>query len=144
MTLLADAVENSRAVAWRGGSLAIVGAFTGTHIGASLARAAARQGIAVTKFDTEDAMRASQLMRAALWHVGGHRPARLGAFSAELVAGCAETRPALLIATGAAPLTRSALRRLRADGHRLFQLRDRRSLERDDAGLLALAGLAGI
>ena len=30
------------------------------------------------------------------------------------------------------------------DRHRLFQLRDRRSLERDDAGLLALAGPAGI
>ena len=86
MTLLADAVENSRAVAWRGGSLAVVGAFTGTHIGASLARAAARQGIAVTKFDAEGAMRASRLVRAALWHVGGHRPARLAAFSAELVA----------------------------------------------------------
>ena len=34
--------------------LAIVGAFDGTHIGASLERAAARQRIAVTRFDTEE------------------------------------------------------------------------------------------
>jgi spore maturation protein CgeB len=120
MTLLSDVAESRRASAWRGGSLAIVGAFTGTHIGASLARAAARQGIAVTRFDTAGAMRASRLARAALWHVGGHRPARLGAFSAEVVAGCAEARPALLVATGAAPLTRSALRRLHGIGIACF------------------------
>jgi spore maturation protein CgeB len=99
-----------------GAGLAIVGAFTGTHIGASLARAAERQGIAVARFDVEAAMRANWLLRAALWRFGGHRPARLTSFSSEIVAACGRMRPAFMIATGAAPLTRQALRRLRAIG----------------------------
>jgi spore maturation protein CgeB len=116
VTRLAESIETGRAAARPGTGLAIVGAFEGTHIGASLARAAARLGMTVTRFDTEGAMRANRLLRAALWRFGGHRPARLGAFSAEVVAGCARTSPALLIATGAAPLTRSALIRLRDMG----------------------------
>jgi hypothetical protein len=119
MTLLADDIRNGGGAARRG-SLAIVGAFAGTHIGASLARAAARQGIAVTRFDTEGAMRANRLVRATLWRLGGRRPPRLSAFAAGVVAGVAAARPALLIATGAAPLTRSALRRLRAIGIACF------------------------
>ncbi|MGD9614953.1 MAG: glycosyltransferase [Alphaproteobacteria bacterium] len=116
MTGRANAAGTGCAAVRRGNGLAIVGAFDGTHVGASLARAAARQRISVTRFDTRDAMRANRLLRAALWHLAGHRPARLDAFSAEVVAGCAETNPALLIATGAAPLTSSALRRLRDMG----------------------------
>ena len=96
--------------------LAIVGAFDGTHVGASLGRAAVRRHMTLTRFDTAGAMRATRLRRAALWHFAGHRPARLAAFSAEVVAGCAETPPSLLIATGTAPLTRPALRRLRDIG----------------------------
>ena len=120
MTLPADTAGTGGAVARRDGGLAIVGAYTGTHIGASLARAAALQGIVVTRFDTEGAIPARRLVRAALWHLGGHRPARLGRFSAAVVAGCEEARPALLIATGAAPLTRSALHRLRGMGIACF------------------------
>ena len=120
MTGLPHAVETERAAMPPGNGLAIVGAFEGTHVGASLERAAACQGIAVTRFDMADAMRANRLLRAALWRFGGHRPARLDAFSAEVVAGCAQARPALLIATGAAPLTRSALHRLRGMGITCF------------------------
>ncbi len=116
----ADAVETEKPPLGVATRLAIVGAFDGTHVGASLERAAARQRMTVTRFDTEGAMRANRLLRAALWRLGGHRPARLDAFSAEVVAGCAEARPALLIATGAAPLTRSALRRLRGMGVACF------------------------
>jgi hypothetical protein len=116
MTGLVDAVATCRVAARPGAGLAIVGAFDGTHIGASLARAAARQQMDVTRFDMTEAMRANRLVRAALWRLGGHRPARLAAFSAAVVAGCARAGPALLIATGAAPLTRSALRRLRGVG----------------------------
>jgi spore maturation protein CgeB len=120
VTCRANATEAEDAVARRGNGLAIVGAFDGTHVGASLERAAERQRMTVTRFDTADAMRANRLLRAALWRIGGHRPARLDAFSDEVVAGCAEARPALLIATGAAPLTRSALRRLRGIGVACF------------------------
>jgi spore maturation protein CgeB len=111
----ADGVETGYAAS-PGNGLAIVGAFEGTHVGASLERAAVRQRMTVTRFDTEGAMRANRLLRTILWRFGGHRPARLDAFSAEVVARCAEARPALLIATGAAPLTRSALLRLRRIG----------------------------
>ena len=100
--------------------LAIAGAFEGTHVGASLERAAVRRQIAVTRFDTQDAMRTNRVPRAVLWRFGGHRPARLHAFSAELVSRCVRVRPALLIATGAAPLTRTALRRLRGLGVACF------------------------
>src|SRR6185437_10843792 len=116
----ADGVETEHAATRHDRGLAIVGAFQGTHVGASLERAAARLRITVTRFDTEGAMRANRLLRAALWHLGGHRPARLDGFSAEVVARCAEARPALLIATGAAPLTRAALRRLREMGIACF------------------------
>lgn len=116
MILLADAAETGRPAAQQCDRLAIVGAFDGTHIGASLARAAARMGIAAMRFDTAGAMRANRLVRAALWRFAGHRPPRLDAFSAEVVADCARASPALLIATGAAPLTRAALRRLRGIG----------------------------
>jgi spore maturation protein CgeB len=108
------------AAARRGGGVAIVGAFDGTHVGASLERAAARQRMTVTRFDTAGAMRANRLVRAAWWRLGGHRPVHLGAFSAEVVAGCARAGPALLIATGAAALTRPALRRLRGMGIACF------------------------
>ncbi len=120
MTDPADAVATENAATRHADRLAIVGAFDGTHVGASLGRAAARQRITVTRFDTAGAMRANRLLRAALWRFGGHRPARLDAFSSEVVAGCAEAQPALLIATGAAPLTRPALRQLRGLGVTCF------------------------
>ena len=116
VTASLDAVKAENAADRHTSGLAIVGAFDGTHVGASLERAAVRQRMTVTRFDTEGAMRANPLLRAALWRLGGHRPARLDAFSIEVVAGCAEAQPKLLIATGAAPLTRSALRRLRTMG----------------------------
>jgi hypothetical protein len=109
-------VQTHRAAARPGNGLAIVGAFEGTHIGASLERAATRRRMTVIRFDTELGRPANPLLRTALWHLGGHRPARLDAFSAKVVAGCARARPAFLIATGAAPLTRSALLRLRGTG----------------------------
>ena len=120
MTGSLDAVKTVNASDRHTNGLAIVGAFNGTHVGASLERAAVRRQMTMTRFDTEGAMRANRLLRAALWRLGGHRPARLDAFSAEVVEGCAEARPKLLIATGAAPLTRSALRRLRGMGIACF------------------------
>ena len=118
--------------------------FDGTHVGASLERAAVCQGITVTRFDMADAMRANRLLRAAFWRFGGHRPARLDAFSAEVVAGCARgtARAVDRHRRGAAhPLGAASAAR---HGRRLLQLLDRRSLEQDGAGLLALARPAGI
>lgn len=98
------------------GRLAIVGSFDGTHVGGSLSRAATYLGIDTEKFDICDAGRGNRILRAALWRFGDRRPPGMHRFSVSVVAGCRQSRPELLIATGAAPLTGAALRTLRARG----------------------------
>jgi spore maturation protein CgeB len=97
-------------------TLAIAGAFVGTHVGGSLWRAATHLGIDTAKFDTNDAGCGFRILRAALWHFGDRRPPGMDQFSRAVVYGCEELGPEMLIATGMAPLTRSALRTLRAMG----------------------------
>jgi spore maturation protein CgeB len=96
------------------GRLAIVGCFDGTHVGGSLWRAATHLGIDTTKFDVDDG--GNRILRAALWRFGDRRPPRMYRFSKSVVAGCRQSQPEILIATGAAPLTGSVLRTLRAMG----------------------------
>jgi hypothetical protein len=96
--------------------LAIVGGFDGTHVGGSLWRAAAHLGIETAKFDTSYAGRGNRIMRAALWRFGDRRLPGMYRFSKWVIAGCMRSRPEVLIATGAAPLTSSTLRVLRAMG----------------------------
>jgi spore maturation protein CgeB len=96
--------------------LAIVGFFDGTHIGGSLWRAATHLGIDTAKFDVSDAGRGNRILRAALWRFCDRRPPGMHPFSKSVVAGCKQLEPEILIATGAAPLTGSALRTLRAMG----------------------------
>jgi hypothetical protein len=98
------------------GRLAIVGCFDGTHLGGSLWRAATYLGIDTAKFDIGDALRGNRILRAALWRFGDRRPAAMHRFSISVVAGCRQSEPEILIATGAAPLTGAALRTLRAMG----------------------------
>jgi spore maturation protein CgeB len=98
------------------GRLAIVGAFDGTHLGASLGRAATQLGIDALKFDVAEAIGRSRLLRAGLWHFAGRRPLLLNRFSAMVVEACDAHRPDILITTGAGPLTAGALRMLRAFG----------------------------
>ncbi|WP_407166041.1 glycosyltransferase [Bradyrhizobium sp. ORS 111] len=99
-----------------GTSLAIVGAFDGTHIGASLIRAAAKLKIPAVALDMREAMRGNRFLRAALWRLADRRPPRLNRFGAETIKQCRDTRPPVLIATGAAPLTAPVVRRLRTAG----------------------------
>jgi spore maturation protein CgeB len=94
--------------------LAIVGGFDGTHVGGSLGRAATDLGIETTKFDVSVAGRGNRVLRAALWRFGDRRPPRMRRFSKSVVAGCRQSEPEILIATGAAPLTVAALHTLRA------------------------------
>jgi spore maturation protein CgeB len=96
------------------GRLAIVGCFDGTHVGGSLWRAATHLGIDTTKFDAGD--RGNRILRAALWRFGDRRPPGMHRFSKSVVAGCRQSQPEILIATGSAPLTGWALRTLRAMG----------------------------
>jgi spore maturation protein CgeB len=98
------------------GRLAIVGSFDGMHVGGSLWRAATDLGTDTAKFDVSDAGRGNRILRAALWRFGDRRPPRMHRFSKSVVAGCKQLEPEVLIATGRAPLTGSALRALRAMG----------------------------
>jgi spore maturation protein CgeB len=97
------------------GKLAIVGSFDGTHVGGSLWRAAMYLGIDTAKFDVSDAA-GHRILRAALWRFGDRRLPRMNQFSRSIVGACRQSKPEVLIATGAAPLTNSALRTLRAMG----------------------------
>jgi spore maturation protein CgeB len=96
--------------------LALLGMFDGTHIGRSFARGAANLGIKSILFDAEQAAAGPRLLRSLSWHLGDRRPLHLDRFSNLLVETCARAKPEILIATGTAPLTESALRRLRQLG----------------------------
>ena len=96
--------------------LAIVGALDGTHVGASLARAAEQLKLDTIVFDVADAFSGNRYLRALYWRFAGRRPIHLGRFSAQVIAACATARPEILIATGAAPLTEHALRALHTLG----------------------------
>jgi spore maturation protein CgeB len=96
-------------------NIAIVGNAGSTNVGESLRRAALAAGHSVQFFDAYDASSGSWFLRAVSWRLG-HRPPRLNRFADQVVAACMERRPDVLIATGAAPLTRRALRQLRVNG----------------------------
>jgi hypothetical protein len=97
------------------GRLAIVGGFDSTHVGGSLWRAATHLGIDTVKFDVGNAG-GNRILRAASWRFRDRRPPGMYRFSEAVVAGCRQSEPEILIATGTAPLTGSALRTLRAMG----------------------------
>jgi hypothetical protein len=97
-------------------SLAIVGAFGGTHIAGALKRAATKLALETITFDVADAAGRIRLLRLLTWHLAGRRPPYLDRFSAKVLAGCVRPSSRILIATGAAPLTRAALHVLRARG----------------------------
>lgn len=97
--------------------LAILGVGEGTHIGGSLARGAKKLGLDSIWFDAEEAWRAPRLFRSFFWHfAGGRRPAHLHGYSNRIVELCARDKPDLLLTTGMAPLTESALHKLRRLG----------------------------
>jgi spore maturation protein CgeB len=96
--------------------LALLGTLHGTHVGGSIARGAAKLGIKSILFNAEHAAVGPRLLRSLSWHLGDRRPLHLNRFSNELVETCARAKPDILIATGMAPLTKSALRSLRRLG----------------------------
>jgi hypothetical protein len=98
------------------GIIAVVGAFEGTHVGGSLIRAAEQLGIRTVRLDVADAHGRNHALDALSWHVLDRRLLRMRRYSTAVVTRCAATRARILIATGTAPLTREALRQLRAMG----------------------------
>jgi spore maturation protein CgeB len=89
--------------------ITIVGNAGGTNVGASLQRAAERIGITSSVCDARAATRGLRVFSTFSWRLLGHRPLHLGAFSRTVVERCRYERPAILIATGQAPLTGDAL-----------------------------------
>jgi hypothetical protein len=96
--------------------LALLGTLGGTHIGGSFARGATKLGIESIWFDADKAWAGPRLLRSLSWHLGDRRPLYLNRFSNELVKACARAKPEIIVATGMAPLTESALRALRQLG----------------------------
>jgi hypothetical protein len=92
--------------------LIIVGNSGGTNVGASLYRAALNAGLRAVLLDATAAYRAPRMTARFNWWVRGRRPTHLDEFSAQVVEACATLRPRWLVATGLAPLRRSALDRV--------------------------------
>ncbi len=95
--------------------LAIVGNAGGTNVGESLRRAGVAAGHSTLLFNSLEASAGSPFLRALAWRID-RRPPKLNSFSAKVLAQCGQTPPNVLVATGAAPLTDSALRAIRALG----------------------------
>lgn len=96
--------------------LLIVGNEGGTNVGASLQRSAAAAGVTCVLCDARQATAGPRLAVTLSWRLRGHRPLRLREFSDHVVSECERLRPRTLIATGQAPLTAEALRRIGAGG----------------------------
>ncbi len=98
--------------------LLIVGNRGGTNVGGSFEQAAVALGIDVSVMESRAAMRAPAWRRWVSWRLQGRRPPRLEAFSREVAAQCAESRPTILLTTGFAPLTLDALDEIAKTGCR--------------------------
>jgi spore maturation protein CgeB len=92
----------------------IIGAQGSTHVGGSLFRAATKLGHEPRLCDINQAWQYGRLWQRVLWHWGGRRPARLGAFCRQILATCDTFQPDVLIATGMAPVTATILQGCRA------------------------------
>lgn len=100
------------------GRLIIVGGEGGTNIGGSLHRAADKLGVPSTLLNTAPAFGGPWAIARFNWWIRGHRPSRLRAFSREVVATCRRVKPKWLVATGTAPIDRSALGEIQSSGIR--------------------------
>lgn len=90
----------------------VVGGALETNVARSLHEAASTLGITSELVDTLPAFAGPKLLRSLNWRFNDRRPVRLDAFSNFVVERCRETRPEILLSTGIAPLTASALQQL--------------------------------
>lgn len=94
----------------------IVGNPRETHVGRHFLRGAGQAGVEASILDLAKAFEGPRLLRAAWWHLLGHRPLRLHPFSAEVIRRCDQDKPSLVLTTGLAPLSANALAKLRQRG----------------------------
>lgn len=94
----------------------IVGAFSGTHLGASLSRAASRLGLVAACVDASLASSGPRIGQALSWRLSDHRPLRWRAFNRRVVSEADVTRPTLVIVTGSGPIEAETIRVLQSQG----------------------------
>ena len=95
--------------------LLIVGQSGEADVGAHFLAGARQLGVVVQFLDANAAQARSRLVRALLWRLG-RRPARLGAFSREVVRRAGEFEATHVLTTGFAPLSGAGLEELRLRG----------------------------
>lgn len=96
--------------------LVVVGFDGWTHVGDSFMRAAQDRGIPARLCDAQRAYNAPRWVTRFNWHLRGHRPTHLRAFSRSVVEACEQARPRWLLTTGIAPLDAASLRAIGALG----------------------------
>jgi spore maturation protein CgeB len=96
--------------------LLIIGNPQPTHVGLHFLEAAKSLSWEVVLMDLAEAYAAPVWVRRACWHLLGHRPARLGAFSAAVVERCRMFRPDCVLVTGIAPVSEAALKEIATMG----------------------------
>lgn len=89
--------------------LLIVGNPDPVHVGAHLLAAARELGLAAELCDVRRAYAAPRPVVKLNWWLRGRRPPRLRQFSQEVAEACRRFRPAVMVATGLAPLDQLAL-----------------------------------
>ena len=94
--------------------LMIVGNRGGTNVGESFWRASIALGWKVAFRDARQAYHDSAWLQRISWHLAGHRPWRLIAFSHSIEKAAKNMRPGVLLSTGLAPITAKVLLRLKA------------------------------
>lgn len=92
--------------------LLIVGNAGGTHVGASLLRAARRAGLVAELLDASAAFGGPAWRRRLSWHLLGHRPPRLAAYGRDLLAAARRLSATVLLSTGQCPVGAAVLRAL--------------------------------
>jgi len=90
-------------------SVLLVGNPEPTHVGGHLLAGARRAGVPMRLCDAREAYEGPAWRRHVAWWARGHRPAKLLEFGRTVVAAARDWPPGILLATGLAPLDRSAL-----------------------------------
>ena len=93
-------------------SILFVGGALETNVALSLHNAALSTGMKSKLMDVAQAFAGHKLLRSLHWRFNDRRPVRIDQFAESVVEECRRSRPEILIATGIAPLTTSALRKI--------------------------------
>ena len=98
--------------------LLLVGNQGGTNVAQSLANAATASGLTYHFLDQRRAYSSNRIWQAMNWHLAGHRPALLAAFSAQVLEAARQLRPKTLICTGNSPINAKTLQTIKSMGVR--------------------------